>query len=83
SVSTPIEEVRKIVLEQKVKELEKSNQFIKEQLRQEISAKLWGTSAEVEASFNDDDVVQKAVALLSNIDDYYAILHVNDKPGKK
>lgn len=74
SVATPLNEVRKIVLDQKLKEFDRSNEFIKDQLRQEISAKLWGTSAEVEASFNDDQVIQKTMELLSNLDQYRAIL---------
>ncbi len=83
SVSTPLEEVRKIVLDQKQKEFDRSKDFIKDQLRQEISAKMWGTSAEVEASFGEDKVIQRAVDVLSNIDGYYAILGVKELPRKK
>jgi hypothetical protein len=83
SVAAPLEEVRKIVLEQKQMEFEKSKDFIKDQLRQEISAKMWGTAAEVEASFGSDKVIQKGVEFLSNLDEYHALLKVADQPKSK
>jgi carboxyl-terminal processing protease len=80
SVATPLDEVRKIVLEQKQGEFVRSRDFIKDQLRQEISAKMWGTSAEVEASFDNDPVIQKAAELLSTSNDYSGILSLKDEP---
>jgi hypothetical protein len=74
SVSTPIEELRRVMVAEKIKEFDKSKDFIREQLQQEISAKLWGTAAEVEASFDNDPAIQKAVELLSNIEQYQAML---------
>ncbi len=74
AVSTPIAEVRKVLLAEKAKEFDKSQDFIREQLQQEISAKLWGTAAEVEASFDNDQAIHKAVELLSNIEQYHAML---------
>jgi carboxyl-terminal processing protease len=74
SVSTPIEELRRVMVAEKIKEFDKSKDFIREQLQQEISAKLWGTAAEVEASFDNDPAIQKATELLSNIELYQAML---------
>jgi carboxyl-terminal processing protease len=79
SISPTIDELRSLITEQKTKELERSKEFIKRQLKQEISAKLWGRRAEVEASFDNDVVIKKAVEILSNLDQYYSILNPNSK----
>ncbi len=74
AISTSIEEMRQVILEQKKEGFIKSKDFIKEELEQEISAKLWGTRAEIEASFDSDKVIERAVDLLSNSDEYHALL---------
>lgn len=81
SAEPSIEELQKLITAQKLKQFEKSKHFIKEELEQEISAKLWGTRAEIEASFDDDEVVQKALTILSDADKYHAIL--NETKSKK
>lgn len=81
AISPTLEDLQTIILEEKNQEFERNKQFIMEELEQEISAKLWGTSAEVEAMFDDDQVIQKAVWLLSNLDEYHKILH--DGKSKK
>lgn len=76
SISTSIEDLRQEILIQKDREFERSTVFIKEQLEREISAKLWGTKAEIEAGFDSDDAIQEAIAILSDADRYQSILSV-------
>ncbi len=86
SISTSYEELHQAILEQKAKEFEKSTDFIKEQLEQEISAKLWGTRAEVEAGIDDDPVIQRALSMLSEGKEYYTVLQgpkADDKVEKE
>ena len=45
-----------------------------EELQQEISAKLWGTHAQMEASFDNDREVLQAIAVLSDPQRYTQIL---------
>ncbi|MFQ5753122.1 MAG: S41 family peptidase [bacterium] len=82
SISTQMDEIRKVILEQKAKEFDKSIDFIKEELEQEISAKIWGTKAEVEASFDNDRVIQRAVNVLSHPDEYHALLQGDEVKQK-
>ncbi len=82
SISSAYETLMQAVQEQKRHEFDKSREFIREQLEQEISAKLWGTRAEVEASLDDDPVLQKAVTLVSDPEAYKAILTGPGKPAE-
>ena len=82
SITPTLEELQKVILNQKAKERERSKIFIMEELEQEISAKLWGTRAEVEASFDDDLVIQKAAEVLSNPDEYHSILKAQNNKEK-
>ncbi|MFQ5865472.1 MAG: S41 family peptidase [bacterium] len=74
SLSPTIDEVRSVILKHKTKEFERSKEFIKQELKKEISAKLWGRRAEVEASFDNDLVIKKALEVLSNLEQYYSVL---------
>jgi len=78
SIATSIEDLRTEILAQKAREFERSTHFIEEQLEREISAKLWGTKAEIEAGFDSDDAIQKAIAILSDTSRYHAILSVGE-----
>ncbi|MFQ5824258.1 MAG: S41 family peptidase [bacterium] len=82
SISPKIDELRSIIIGQKIKKIERSEEFIKQELKQEISAKLWGTRAEVEASFDDDVVIKRAVEVLSNLDEYYSLLKAEESKKK-
>jgi len=52
----------------------KSQNFIRQELEQEIAAKLFGARAQVEVTFDDDPVIKKAVEVLSNAEAYNTIL---------
>ncbi|MFQ6115935.1 MAG: S41 family peptidase, partial [bacterium] len=82
SISPKIDELRSVIMQNKIKEFENSKEFIKQELKKEISAKLWGRRAEVEASFDDDMVIKKAIDVLSNLDHYYSVLQ-GDTPDEK
>ncbi len=79
SISTPYEELRRVILEEKEKQFDKSIDFIREQLQQEISAKLWGTRAEVEAGIDSDAVLQEALSVLKDREKYQKILNAKRK----
>lgn len=74
SISPSIDEIRKTITTQKIAEFEQSRDFIVEELQKEISAKLWGAKAEVEAGFDNDEAVQTAVDVLSDAERYKSLL---------
>ena len=74
SISSSVEEIRSAILQQKKKGFEVSRDFVGEELQQEISAKLWGTKAELEAGFDQDEAVQKAIEILSGPNQYHSYL---------
>lgn len=82
SISTSYQELRRLILAQKTNEFQKSRDFLREELQEEISAKLWGTRAEVEASMDNDPVIQRALTLLSNEEEYHALL-TDDEDSRK
>jgi carboxyl-terminal processing protease len=53
----------------------KSQNFIRRELEQEISGKIFGSRAQVEVTFDDDPVIKKAVEVLSNPTAYGTILN--------
>ncbi|HDI51355.1 MAG TPA: S41 family peptidase [Bacteroidetes bacterium] len=66
-------------LQQKLEEIKKSEfnkcrDFISRLLEREIAAKLWGTQAGIEATFDDDPVIQEALKILSNPEQYAFML---------
>jgi len=74
SIDANAQNIQRVLEEQKEKEFQSSLSFIKQGLEREVAAKLWGTSAEIEASFDDDKDLQKAVEILSSPQTYAAIL---------
>ena len=80
SISSSVEEIRSAILQKKERDFDLNKDFVREELQQEIAAKLWGTKAELEAGFDQDAVVQKALEILSDSDKYLSYLA---GPGKK
>ncbi len=74
SISSSVEGIRSAILQQKKKGFEVSKDFVGEELQKEISAKLWGTKAELEAGFDQDEAVQKAIEILSGPNQYHSYL---------
>jgi len=58
----------------KAEEFDKSIDFIREELQKEISAKLWGSMAEIEATFDTDRDIEKAIEVLSDQTTYERLL---------
>lgn len=54
----------------KKSEFDKCRDFICQALEREIAAKFWGTKGEIEVTFDDDPVVQTALEVLSNPQEY-------------
>ncbi|MBN1351915.1 S41 family peptidase [candidate division KSB1 bacterium] len=81
SVNDQTQKIREAIAGEKNKCFGKHSDFIKRRLKEEISAKMWGTDAEIEASFSTDRALQKALGLLSDSSGYYAILHPASKSG--
>jgi carboxyl-terminal processing protease len=59
---------------EKEDDFRKSQDFIRRELEQEIAGKIFGSRAQVEATFDDDPVISKALEILSNSTAYSAIL---------
>ncbi len=83
SISSSVEEIRSMILHQKDKDFDVNIDFVKEELQQEISAKLWGTKAELEAGFDQDKTVQKALEILSDSKQYDSYLTGSKKKPEK
>ena len=69
-----IASLRKKVQHNKDQDLQKFKAEIKELLEEEIASRYYLREGKIEASFDDDDVLQAAVEVLENKDQYYAIL---------
>lgn len=82
SASPSLDELKNIIEQHKITEFTRSHDFIREELEQEISAKLWGTKAKIESTFDDDPVILRAVELLHHTDQYKAILQGKPKKAK-
>jgi carboxyl-terminal processing protease len=52
--------------------------FIRSSLEQELAVNLWGSSARIEASFDDDKQIQKALDVLASQEEYKQLLAVED-----
>jgi carboxyl-terminal processing protease len=74
-----LEALEQALLAEKKDDFAKSRDFIRRNLEREISSKLWGTRAEVEAGFDDDPVIQRAVNLLLSPEEYTTLLAGNGK----
>lgn len=69
-----IASLRKKVQHNKDQDLQKFKAEIKELLEEEIASRYYLREGKIEASFDDDDVLQAAVEVLENKDQYDAIL---------
>ncbi len=74
AIASPLAEIRASLLAQKASEFGASTDFIMEELQKEISAKLWGSRAEIEATFDDDPVIREAISVLNDGERYESIL---------
>jgi len=78
-IKTQLEALQVALQAEKKDDFTKSRDFIRRSLEREISSKLWGTRAEVEAAFDDDPAIQRAVNLLLSPDEYTGLLAGNGK----
>ncbi len=74
SLEPALQQIDDVLNEVKEKEFEASLSFIREGLEREIATKLWGTRAAVETTFDDDEVLGRAVDILLDQDMYTSIL---------
>jgi carboxyl-terminal processing protease len=72
-------ELKNIIEKNKESDFDEAIDYIKWYLKAEISGKFWGTAAKVEAGFDISKEIQKAIEILSNNNEYYAILHTKGK----
>lgn len=54
----------------KSKKFDENKEFIRRTLKKEIAAKLYGFKGQIEATFNDDRVLQKAMEVMTNSREY-------------
>jgi carboxyl-terminal processing protease len=78
-IKTQLDALHAALQDEKKDDFAKSRDFIRRSLEREISSKLWGTRAEVEAGFDDDPAIQRAVNLLLSPDEYTGLLAGNGK----
>ncbi|MBD3290631.1 PDZ domain-containing protein [candidate division KSB1 bacterium] len=71
------EELQEIIEKRKEQDFDEAKDFIKLYLKKEIAGKFWGTAAKVEAGIEVSEEVQKAIEVLSDQNEYYAILNNN------
>jgi len=74
SISSSLAEIQEIIALQKENAFAASKTFIQEELKQEISAKIWGSKTEFEANFQIDPGVQKSLELLQDRAAYDKVL---------
>ncbi|MBN2012987.1 S41 family peptidase [candidate division KSB1 bacterium] len=72
-------ELQKVIDKKKDSDFEASVDDIKIYIKSEIAAKLFGTAAKVEATFNRNPAIQKALEVLSDDNQYATILHTKSK----
>jgi carboxyl-terminal processing protease len=78
-VSALLTDYQQIVDKKKETDFETSQEWIKTYVRSEISGKLFGTAAKVEATLTSSPAVKKAIEVLSNESSYYALLNKQSK----
>lgn len=71
--------MKAIIEAEKEKSFERNKDFITKRLKQEIAAKIWGTDAEIEASFDTDGTFRKAIEIISDKTQYSALLRPDTK----
>ena len=59
-------------------DFEEEREFIRTSLEQELAVSLWGSTARIEASFEDDEQIQKALDVLASQQEYKQLLAVED-----
>jgi carboxyl-terminal processing protease len=74
SISPSLQDIKAVIETDEKNQIHEHRDFITEELEQEISAKLWGTRAEIEASFDSDEEIQKALEILADPEKYRSIL---------
>lgn len=74
SISPSLQDIKAAVETEEKSQIQKHRDFIAEELEQEISAKLWGTKAEIEASFDSDEDIRTALDILSDPERYRELL---------
>jgi carboxyl-terminal processing protease len=73
-IADEVANVREELLRLKKQQMRKSSENIKILIKREIAGKLWGRKAYFEVAFEMDEVLQKAVDLIKQKDDYSRIL---------
>ncbi len=79
NVKEKLSELEKAIKLEKQGDFEKNLPIIKRYLREEISAKLWGTKGKYESIFHYDKTIQKAVETLKNQEIYLSLLKPTDE----
>jgi len=74
TIQSSVDVIERELASEKAGEFDKSIDFIKEELQKEISAKLWGSMAEIETTFDTDRDLEKAIEVLSDQTTYVQLL---------
>jgi carboxyl-terminal processing protease len=63
-------------------EFEEEKEFIRNSLEQELAVSLWGSTARIEATFDDDQQIKKAVDVLASRQEYNQLLAVENNGAR-
>lgn len=74
-VESRFNELKQSIESEKEKDFDKNLDLIKQGLKTEIAAKLWGTPGKYESEFKWDKDIQKAVEVLSANETYFSLLN--------
>ena len=74
NIDESLRSIQEAIQKKKAEAFRENLDFIKHQLAMEISAKLWGTAAKIEVSFENDKELQEAIRVLNNPQRYYSLL---------
>ncbi len=80
-VASHLAEIKRIIDKDKLADFEDSKEVIGWSLERELVSKLHGTAAGIKAVLDDDEVVQKAVELLTDNEQYWAVLGKKGEVG--
>ncbi|MBI5060207.1 S41 family peptidase [candidate division KSB1 bacterium] len=83
SSSADFDHLEQLLSKRRDQDFAAERDFIRRSIEQEIATSLWGPRGRIEATFDDDSQIQKAVEVLESRDEYGKVLAVDDSAAKK
>jgi carboxyl-terminal processing protease len=83
SATTDFAHLQSLLQKRRDLDFQTESEFIRHSIEQEIATNLWGPRGRIEATFDDDSQIQKAVEVLESTNEYGKVLAVGDSSEKK